>query len=125
VDADSMRFENFAQLIESNSNYFFYYDTAQTNKLSIKIHAQHQTLENILDKIFVNSDFHYAIDEDNHVFVTSSFAIQMELPKNFLNNQEIKNDTLHTTPQIELTGQPGGETKNEDVGRKQVVRDRR
>ena len=55
VDADSMHFENFARLIESNSNYFFYYDTAQVNKLPVTVHAKAQSLEEILEKIFGNN----------------------------------------------------------------------
>ena len=104
IDADSMRFENFTQLIEANSNYFFYYDTAQTNKLSITIHAKAQSLESILDKIFTNTEFHFAIDDNNHVFVTGSVAIQTSLPKNFLSAPIAKADTSFAAPQIELTG---------------------
>jgi carboxypeptidase-like protein/TonB-dependent receptor-like protein len=103
IDADSMRFETFAQLIESNSNYFFYYDTAQINKLSVTIHAKTQSLENILSAIFKNIDLHFSVDDDNHVFITNSFAIQTTLPQGFLNKQNNKTDTLFT-PQIQLTG---------------------
>lgn len=104
IDADSMRFTYFVRLIESNSNYFFYYDTAQTNKLSVTIHAKTQPLETLLSIIFKNTDLHFAIDDDNHVFVTNSFAIQTTLPQNFLNNNAVKNDTVFEAPQIELTG---------------------
>src|SRR5436305_1249249 len=104
VDADSLRFEYFVHLIESNSNYFFYFDTAQVNKLNVTIHAKTEPLENILDKIFANTELHYAIDDSNHVFVTGGFAIQTSLPKNFLNTQTVKTDTAFTPPQIELTG---------------------
>jgi hypothetical protein len=104
IDADSMRFEHFVRLIESNSNYFFYYDTAQVNKLSVTIHAKTQPLERILETIFTNTDLHYAIDDDNHVFITSSFAIQTTLPQDFLNKNKNKIDTSTAPPQIELTG---------------------
>jgi hypothetical protein len=106
VDADSMKFENFAQIVESNSNYFFYYDTAQVNKLKVTVHAKGESLENILGKLFANTDFHFAVDEDNHVFVTSSFDIQTALPKNFLDKQTNKTDTLFRPPPVELTGNP-------------------
>ena len=105
VDADSLRFVYFAHLIESNSNYFFYYDTAQISKLSVTIHAKAQTIQSILDTVFANTDLHYAIDDDNHIFVTGSFAIQTALPSNFLNNNVAKIDTASIpAPQIELTG---------------------
>jgi hypothetical protein len=104
IDADSMRFEYFVRQIESNSNYFFYYDTAQVDKLSVTIHAKTQPLENILEKVFANTDLHFAIDEDNHVFVTGSFAIQTTLPEDFLGKNRNKNDTTVAAPQIELTG---------------------
>lgn len=104
VDADSLRFEYFVNLIESHSNYFFYYDTAHTNRLSVTIHAKSQPIEKILSAIFINTDFHFAIDNDNHIFITNSFAIQTVLPQNFLNTQPAKIDTTSLSPQIELTG---------------------
>ncbi len=104
IDADSMRFKDFTQLIESNSSYFFYYDTAQVNKVSVTIHAKAQSLEEILEKIFANTELRFAIDSDNHVFVTNSFAIQTTLPPDFLNKQTKKSDTSYVAPQIALTG---------------------
>src|SRR5205809_1943756 len=111
IDADSMRLDNFAHLIEINSNYFFYYDTAQTNKIAVTIHVKAQPLENILQKIFTNTDVHFAIDDGNHVFITSSFIVQTSLPKNFLNKQENKTDTSLAAPQIELTGNAAAKEK--------------
>ncbi|HVX25586.1 MAG TPA: TonB-dependent receptor [Parafilimonas sp.] len=104
VDADSLRFEYFVNLIESHSDYFFYYDTSQTNKLSVTIHAKSQPIEKILSAIFINTDFHFAIDNDNHIFITNSFAIQTALPQDFLNMQTAKIDTASSLPQMELTG---------------------
>jgi hypothetical protein len=110
IDADSMRFETFTRLIESNSNYFFYYDTSQTNKVFVTIHAKGQSLEGILQKVLANSDLHFAIDEDNHVFITGGFAIQTELPADFLNKHQARTDTARA-PQIELTGNPSVKQK--------------
>ncbi|MEO8713213.1 MAG: carboxypeptidase-like regulatory domain-containing protein, partial [Parafilimonas sp.] len=104
VDADSMRFDYFVRLIESNSNYFFYYDTMQTDKLSVTIHAKTQPLESILSAIFTNTDLRFAIDDNNHVFVTNSFTVQTTLPENFLSRENNKTDTVSAAPQIELTG---------------------
>jgi hypothetical protein len=112
VDADSLRFEYFVNLIESHSNYFFYYDTAQVNKLSVTIHVKSQPIEKILSAIFTNTDLHFAIDDDNHIFITNSFAIQTSLPPNFLSTQIVKTDTTSLAPRIELTGNA---TKNEKV----------
>jgi hypothetical protein len=111
VDADSMHFENFRRLIESNSNYFFYYDTAQVNKLFVTVHAKAQSLDEILEKIFANTAFHFSIDEENHVFVTGSFAIQTALPPNFLNKQANKKDTLYTAPQIDAAANAGAKER--------------
>lgn len=105
VDADSLRFQYFVHLIESNSNYFFYYDTAQVNKLSVTVHAKAQTIQSILNSIFANTHLHYSIDDNNHIFVTSSFVIQTQLPSNFFNNTITRTDTAaQPPPQIELTG---------------------
>jgi len=114
VEADSMHFKNFRRLIESNSNYFFYYDTAQVNKLFVTVHAKAQSLDEILEKIFANTAFHFSIDEENHVFITGSFAIQTALPQNFLNKQTNKKDSLHMAPQapqIDLAGNTGVKEK--------------
>jgi len=103
MDADSMRFEYFARTIEANSDYYFYYDTAQVSKVSVTIHAKAASLESILAQIFENTELHFAIDEDNHVFVTGSFTIQTTLPNDFLNKQTAAADTGLATPSIELT----------------------
>lgn len=104
IDADSMRFQYFVRTIESNSNYFFYYDTAQVNKLSVTIHAKAQSLESILKIIFTNTDLHFSIDDDNQVFVTNSFAIQTNLPPDFLSVKSKADSLTEVQPPIELTG---------------------
>lgn len=104
VDADSMRFEHFVRTIEAYSDYYFYYDTAQVNKVSVTIHAKAESLESILNRIFENTGLRFAIDDDNHVFITGNFTIQTALPKNFLNQQTVAADTALEAPQIELTG---------------------
>jgi hypothetical protein len=104
IDADSMRFQYFVRTIESNSNYFFYYDTAQVNKLSVTIHAKAQPLESILTTIFTNTGLHFAIDDDNHVFITNSFAIQTNLPPDFLSKKNNVDSSAKIQPALELTG---------------------
>jgi hypothetical protein len=104
IDADSMRFQYFVRTIEANSNYFFYYDTAQVNKLSVTIHAKTQSLESILTTIFANTDLHFSIDDNNHVFITNSFAIQTDLPTDFLHGKNNSDSLRAIQPSIELTG---------------------
>ncbi|MDP9042094.1 MAG: TonB-dependent receptor, partial [Bacteroidota bacterium] len=80
-----MKLEQFAQTIESQSDYRFYFKTGETDSIVLDFSAREQTLSSILDRALAQTDFHYAIDADDNVFITEKFTIQPGLPTDFFN----------------------------------------
>jgi hypothetical protein len=84
-DFHGMKLEQFAEAIESQSDYRFYFKPAETDSIVLDFSVQDQTLPVIMNMALAHTDFHFAIDEDNNVFITEKFTIQPNLPDDFFN----------------------------------------
>jgi hypothetical protein len=82
-DFTGISFGEFIHQIESKTSYHFYFDTAQTNNLTVNITVNQKPLRTVLQQLFNKTDFHFAIDEDGHVFITKKIQIQTTLPTGF------------------------------------------
>ncbi|MEO5682282.1 MAG: carboxypeptidase-like regulatory domain-containing protein [Chitinophagaceae bacterium] len=78
-------FPGFVRVVEATSPYHFYYDSAETDSISVSIQANRATLSQLLDQLFQNTLFHYAIDAGKRVFITKKFSISTALPPAFFN----------------------------------------
>ncbi|KAA9338158.1 TonB-dependent receptor [Hymenobacter busanensis] len=76
-------FEAFAQHIESTTPYRFYFDPLAVDSLCINLKVEQQPLAAVLDGLFKNSALHYAIDAQQHVYISGGVRIQPELPRDF------------------------------------------
>ena len=72
----------FVNELESKSNFHFYYDQKPFDSLRVTLQVDAKPLESILDIVFKNTDFHYAIT-DNKVFLTRGRQIKTELAAGF------------------------------------------
>jgi hypothetical protein len=79
-DFHGFSFPQLANRLEAVSGYAFYYDPAEMDSLAINITVDQATIPEVLDQLFQNTDFHYAIDSLGRVFVTRHFSIQTKLP---------------------------------------------
>lgn len=77
-----LSFTQFADSIESNYAYHFYFDTTETNALRVNIVANNFTAQQLLDKVLQNTSLHYAIDSLNRIFITDRITVQTSLPVN-------------------------------------------
>jgi hypothetical protein len=84
-DFHGMKLEQFAESIESQSDYRFYFKPSETDSIVLDFSVQDQTLPVILNMALAHSDFHFAIDDDNNVFITEKFTIQPNLPDDYFN----------------------------------------
>ena len=84
-DFHGMKLEQFAESIESQSDYRFYFKPSETDSIVLDFSAQDQTLPVILNMALAHTDFHFAIDEDDNVFITEKFTIQPNLPDDYFN----------------------------------------
>ncbi|HET7002322.1 MAG TPA: TonB-dependent receptor [Puia sp.] len=84
-DFHGMKLEQFAESIESQSEYRFYFKPNETDSIVLDFSVQDQTLPVILNMALAHTDFHFAIDDDNNVFITEKFTIQPNLPDDYFN----------------------------------------
>ena len=73
-------FSRLAARMESATGYHFYYDPADVDSMSIDMTLNKATVPQILDELFQNTDFHYAIDSTGRVFITRRLTIVTTLP---------------------------------------------
>ncbi len=92
-DFRGMKLEQFAQAIEAQSDYKFYFKPAISDSIIFDLDVKDQSLTFILDKALAHTDYHYAIDDDQNVFITEKFAIQSDLPPDFFNTHVAAKDS--------------------------------
>ena len=83
------------QIIESNSDYKFYYDNQwiDSNKTIITESFKNQTIAAVLTKILSKTELNYFIDT-NKVILTLNTIIHDELPQNYFDENQSKIETL-------------------------------
>ena len=84
-DFHGMKLEQFAESIESQSDFRFYFKPSETDSIVLDFSVQDQSLPVILNMALAHTDFHFAIDGDDNVFITEKFTIQPNLPDDFFN----------------------------------------
>jgi hypothetical protein len=87
-DFSGMSFGKFVRQIESTTPYRFYFDSAQTNVLTVNLTVNQKKLQEILKELFLQSDFRYSIDDDMHVFITKKILVQTKLPTGFFDRSK-------------------------------------
>jgi len=85
---NQVSFNDFVQKVEAQSNFHFYYNPSQFDSTTITISVTNAHLPSVLDRIFANTDLHYFIDKDNHVFITKGFSLAANLPYGFFNGEQ-------------------------------------
>ncbi len=65
-----VRFEQFVSQVEAQTNYRFYYDPVTVDSLFVTVQAQAQPLQAVLYQALQATDFRFAIDDENRVFVS-------------------------------------------------------
>ncbi|GHA77563.1 TonB-dependent receptor [Pontibacter akesuensis] len=84
----SATFEEFARQVEAQTGYHFYFDAAAVDSLSITLKVQEQALPAVLRQAFAGTDFQFAIDARQQVFVSKGRQLSVALPKGFFEREE-------------------------------------
>jgi hypothetical protein len=83
-DFNGLRFEQFAQRVEAQTPYRFYFDPALLDSVTVRVRASGQPLTAVLRQIFEHSPLRFAIDEaTSRVFITPEYPLQTQLPADF------------------------------------------
>ncbi len=88
-----LSFGQFVHAIELQSDYHFYYNLSPADSFSINIQVTDKPLKSILEQIFRDTEFHFAIDRDNNVFIIKRYKIETGLPEGFFDRKKNSNDT--------------------------------
>lgn len=65
-----MSFERFAQRIESESDYRFFYKNEDVENLQVNLQANNSDIVLILNEVFADTGLTYSIDSSNRVWVS-------------------------------------------------------
>ncbi len=92
-DFRGMKMEQFAEAIEAQTDYRFYFKPSETDSMVFDFEVKDQTITSILNRAFAQTDFHYAIDGDHNVFITEKYTIQPDLPADYFNDRRPASDS--------------------------------
>lgn len=73
--------------LQSKTGYHFYYDPAQFDSLKVTLQLSQKTLNDVLDKIFKNSAYHYVVSGQHEVVLTKGYEITTTLPGGFFSDR--------------------------------------
>lgn len=110
---EKLNFEQFVTVIESRTPYHFYFNPAQLDSFYISTDVKNKTLGEILDTVFKETGFQYAIDLEGNVYVTQKYKIATSLPPGFFDSRENSSDSSFTAGDglVDYSG----ENKNEKI----------
>ncbi|WP_299290253.1 TonB-dependent receptor [uncultured Mucilaginibacter sp.] len=98
VNFHGANIEQFVAELELKSGYHFYYNPVQFDSLKITLEVVNVPLQTILDRSFRNTNFHYAIVEQQ-VFLTKGREIQTTLAAGFFKGKagDVPHETIPIT----------------------------
>jgi len=93
---EAMAAPEFFKSIETGSPYYFYYNAPDVDSVIINVEAKDQSIDSLLKLAFQGTDLQFAIDRQNHVFITKKIKLVTMLAPGFYphkNPRGIPNDT--------------------------------
>src|SRR5262245_27451281 len=91
---NEMKIEQFVRELESQTGFHFYYINNQFDSLKINLSVKAQPLRKVLELAFVNTSFHFSIDQRKNVFLIKDKTINPELPVGFFEKTKGNVDTI-------------------------------
>ena len=103
-DFKEIKIEQFVRELETQTGFHFYYISNQFDSLQINLSVKEQPLKKVLELAFVNTSFHFSIDQRKNVFLIKDKTITPDLPAGFFEKTKNKNDTVaNNISDIDLT----------------------
>lgn len=87
LELKGARIDSLVTELETQTGYHFYYDPAQFDSLQISISVSNVSLQKVLELVFANTEYHFAIPEkQTYVLLTRGAIIKTNLPAGFFSN---------------------------------------
>jgi hypothetical protein len=89
-----------AKFIEAQSEFKFYFDTAQLSKQRFTIQLTNTPLSQVLNSLFTPQKIFYSIDKDNHIFLATAPILNLVLADTYFTGKPNK-ASVNSAPFIE------------------------
>jgi hypothetical protein len=116
---DSARFSEFVRQVETQTGYYFYYDAQKFDSLALDLDVSNQSVREVLDQVFRGSEFAYAVDDANRIYITSGPRIVTQLQPGLFDPDAAENGSLAYTGQEDSVKEKllsSAESKVHDIG---------
>jgi hypothetical protein len=113
-DFRNLRFEQFAQRIEAQTPYRFYFNPATLDSVTVQVQPNGWPLVAVLRQIFERSSLRFSVDEaTKRVFITPNYPLQTHLPDDFFLDAPAIGSQPPSSP---LSAAPAGANRLAEVG---------
>lgn len=85
-------FERFAELVESETEFRFFYRSIDVKDLQVNLQATNSDIKMILNEVFADTRLTYSIDTSNRIWISRDQRIQFEFPENYFSIQDRQDD---------------------------------
>lgn len=79
LDVKQVKFQEFVNVVEKQTNYFFYYNHLDTDSLIITVSANNSSLSDLLKIVFNNTELNFTISNNNRVFISRGIQMYADL----------------------------------------------
>src|SRR6476646_5718847 len=80
----NVRFPQFVDEIEKQTNCHFFYDPAEMDTVAVNVDADQLSLQDLLQKVLANTFYQFTIDSSLNVFVyNKKYQLKTKLPADF------------------------------------------
>ena len=125
VELKEASIDSLVHELEMQTGYHFYYDPVQFDSLQVSLSVTSISLHKVLELVFANSDYHFAIPEKQpYVLLTKGAIIKTTLPPGFFSGTTV--DSLqgaisgYGDKKKTRTGKK--KKKNSETGAKRLIR---
>lgn len=80
---------DFIEQVEQQTDYHFYFDSSLIDSIRITYDAEKVPLKKILDDVFVNTSYQYAVDPLRHIFILKNKQLRTELASHFFDKENV------------------------------------
>ena len=78
-------FKQFVTVVEKQTNFYFYFNTVDTDSLQVTIAVNNESISNVLQQIFKETDLQFSITANQKIFITRTVQLQNNLGTLYFN----------------------------------------
>lgn len=119
---ENISFSAFSGMVSAQTGFRFYFKPGELDSIVVNLSVTNEPVDRVLQRIFVNTDYHFAIDLQKHVFIVKGEEFQQQLPIVFFedvtSNSTYKIPDFYLQQEKENSSKLLAESRQYDIGRK-------